>query len=118
MVSWALRAICASVVLAVTDMTIESRAGSPPFSFPISRTKHEAVYVGGGYTLRYHTHHGGTPGPDLWFWFAPVRIQMWSRPSVHWLWSLSGLPSDLSMAKRCPPKNQNTKRLCILNSFR
>jgi len=91
--SWALRVICLSVILAIADTAIELRAGTPFFSLPAKRTKHEAIYVGFGYTLRYYTYHGGRPGPDLWFWFAPIRIQMWGQSSVHWIWSADQRPT-------------------------
>jgi len=45
-------------------------------------------HVGFGYSLIYHREMIGEDGPEIWFWFTPLRLSFTSaKTGVRWIWS-------------------------------
>ena len=88
--SLTIRAIYLSVVLAMLDAwTSTSDRRDTLFSHRTSmlRDGGTSLYWGFGYAMNYHREIQGERGPEIWFWFTPVRILYTSeRTGFRWLW--------------------------------
>jgi hypothetical protein len=87
-----IRALYISVIFAMCDLCSLSWNDNSVFSHaPFQTGNGDAIYTGFGYTLvnyrDVYFDDGRTYGPEVWFWFTPVVIDIaHGGIQVHWLW--------------------------------